>query len=285
MRQYENIAGITVGAAGTDSTLPVPTERRLHIARIYATGTVAGPATVYGADVIDDLQIYVGSNLVRNVKASELLDIAKGNGKAVTPSATVGLPIYFSEPWRATVDDEQMSAWDLFGVASVTIKARTKAGITNPIITAKIDYDDGYSIAQSGPNAGKRVLNIIKQEPVYLGNLGTQTDVLSPTIPVDLPIQRIWIYPDAGVTMQAVKLTVNNTKVVYDMTQAENANFMNDYGLVAELGNGKVFPVFLDMNQMVRDGLPPVNTLKLSLTQSGAGTVKLMLERRAPAYL
>ncbi|MBW7895156.1 MAG: hypothetical protein H3C27_08580 [Opitutaceae bacterium] len=281
MRNYESIAGITVGAAGTDSTIPVPVNRRAHIIRLYASATNSVPATVYGADVLDDIQFYVGTNLVRNIKASQLLDIAKGNGHTVTPSATVGLPIYFTEPWRQTPDDEQMSAWDLWGAPAFTIKARTKAGLTSPSVTAILDYDGGYALDR----AGKRVLNIIKQEPVALGVLGTTADILSPVIPVDLPIQRIWVYPDSGVTMNRVKLTVNDSQVVFDMSQAENANFLADYDMVGELGNGKVFPVILDMDQMTLDGLPPVRSLKLTLNQSGSGAVNLLLERRAPAYI
>jgi hypothetical protein len=280
MRRYESIAGITVGAAGSDSTIPVPVNRRLHLLRLYASGIVSG-SPAYGADIVSDVQIYVGTTMVRNVTLQECLDIAKGNGRTITPSATVGVPIFFTEPWRASVMDEQVSAWDVFGQPAVTIKARTKSGVTSPDITAVLDYDDGFTTDSSG----KRVLNIIKQEPVNLGSLGTSADILSPVIPVDLPIQRIWVYPESGVTVSRVKVTINDSLEVFNMSQNQNINFLADYGCVAEAGNGKVFPVFFDMNQQMFDGLPPVRTLKLSLTQSAAGVVKLLLERRAPAYI
>lgn len=280
MRRYEPIAGITVGASGSDSTIPIPVNRRLLALRLYASATNSVPATVYGADVIDGIQIYVGTRLVRDLTAQEALDIAKLNGLSITPSATVGLPIFFVEPWRASVMDEQVSAWDVFGAPAVTVKCRTKASLTSPAIVAVLDYDDGFTTNAKG----ERVLNIIKQEPINLGSLGTSADIISPTIPTDLPIQRILVYPASGVTVSAVKVTVNDNQVVQEMTQAQNINFLADYGLVAEAGNGKVYPVVFDANQQMFDGLPASRSIKLGITQSGAGTIKLVIERRAPDY-
>lgn len=280
MRRYEPIAGITVGLAGSDSTVPIPTNRRLILARVYAKGTAAGPVTVYGADVIDGVQFYVGTTLVRDVTAQELLDLWALNNSAVTPSASVGIPIQFAEPHRASVMDEQVSAWDLFGAPNMTIKARTKAGITAPDVKVVLDYDDGFTTNAQGA----RVLNVIKYEPVNLGSLGTSADILQPTIPVDLPIQRIHIYPAAGSTIERAKVTINDSDVVYEMTQAENIEFLRDYKLTAAAGNGKVFPVVFDANGQLFDGLPPVRSIKLSFTQTVAGPVKLLLERRASVY-
>jgi hypothetical protein len=281
MRNYEPIAGITVGAAGSDSTIPVPTQRRLLLGRLYATGTAAGPTTVYGADVVDGLQFYVGTKLIRDVTAAELLFLSKLNGREVTPSADVGLPVMFAEPKRASVMDEQVTAWDLFGAPNMTIKARTKAGIANPSIKFVLDYDDGFTTN----GRGQRVLNVIKYEPVSLGALGTSADIIQPNIPVDLPIQRIHIFPEAGNTIESVLVKINDSDEVFNLTQAENIEFLADYGLVNEAGNGKPFSVCFDANGQLFDGLPPVRSIKFSLKQSGAGVVKLLLERRAPAYV
>lgn len=278
MRRYEPIAGITVGGAGADSTIPVPTQRRLLLARIYASAD--GP--VYGASVIDGIQFYVGTRLIGEITAAEALSIAKINGLGtIVPSATVGLPIFMAEPWRASVMDEEATGWDLFGVPNMTIKARTKAGLTGVNVSVVHVYDDEFVTNAKG----ERVLNIIKNEPIYLGTLGTQADILSPQIPVDMPIQRILVIPAAGVTVSRVKVTVNDNQIVHDLSQAENINFLADYGLVAAAGNGEIYPVVFDADQQLFDGLPVVRNLKLSITQSGAGAVKLLVQRRASAYV
>lgn len=279
MRVPELIAGITVGASDADSTIPIPVNRRLHLIRLYAYG-LAGAVAKYGADVLSDISIYVGTRLVRQLLAQEALDIAKTNGLAITPSATVGLPLFFSEPWRASVMDEQVSAWDVFGQSAVTIKVRTKTGLTGVTLSAVLVSDDGFTTNAKG----ERVLNIIRQEPINLGSLGTTADIISPVIPVDLPIQRIYVYPAAGVTIAAVKVTIDDSREVFNLTQAQNVNMLADYSMVAEEGPGKVFPVCFDVTQQMFDGLPAVRTLKLSITQSAAGVVKLVMERRAPTY-
>jgi hypothetical protein len=281
MRRYEPIAGITVGQSGSDSTIPVPVNRRLLAIRLYAQGIAAGPVTVYGAAVLADLQIYVGTKLVRNLLAQEALDIANLNGLNIVPSATVGVPIFFVEPWRASVMDEQVSAWDVFGAAAVTIKARTKAALTGVTLSAVVDFDDGFTTNAQG----QRVLNIIKQEPINLGSLGAIADIISPTIPVDMPIQRVLLYPDPGVTIQAVKVTVNNNTVVQDMTQAQNIEFLADYKMLAGAGNGVMYPVVFDANQQMFDGLPVEQGIKFHIQQSGPGTIKMVVERRANDYV
>ncbi len=281
MRRYEPIAGLTVGASGSDSTIPVPVNRRLLALRLYAQGTNAVPATVYGAAVLADIQVYVGTKLVRNLLAQEALDIANANGLNIVPSATVGLPIFFIEPWRASVMDEQVTAWDVFGAPAVTVKARTKAGLTAVTLSAVLDYDDGFTTNAGG----QRVLNIIKHEPINLGMLGTISDQISPVIPVDMPIQRMYLYPDPGVTIQAVKVTVNGNQVVQDMTQAQNIEFLADYKMVAGSGNGVMYPVVFDANQQIFDGLPVSSSIKLHIQQSAAGTIKIVLERRANDYV
>lgn len=280
MRRYEPIAGITVGASDSDSTIPIPNNRRLILARFYAAALNATPAAVYGADVISDIQIYVGTKLVSVTTMQELLDVAKLSGFSITPSASVGVPLFFADPKRASVMDEQVTAWDLFGAENVTIKARTKSALTAVTLKVVLDYDDGFTTNAQG----ERILNIVRVDPVNLGSLGTAADILSPNIPVDLPIQRIFVYPASGVTIQSVKVTINESQVIQELTQAENIDFLKDYGLVAESGNGKVYPVVFDTSGQLFDGLAPVRSLKLSIAQSGAGAVKLVVHRRASRY-
>ena len=280
MRRYEPIAGITVGASDSDSTIPIPNNRRLLMLRLFATGVAAGPVTVYGANVISDILVYVGTRLVLQTTMQELLDVAALSGFAITPSATVGVPMFFADPKRASVMDEQVTAWDLFGSENVTIKARTVTALTGVTLKAVLDYDDGFTTNAQG----NRILNVIRIDPVNLGALGTVADILSPVIPVDLPIQRIFAYPAAGVTITSVRVTINGSQIVQDLTQAENINFLSDYGLVAAAGNGKVFPIVFDASGQLFDGLQPVQSLKLTINQSGAGAVKLVLHRRAAGY-
>lgn len=277
MRIFEPVAGIEGVSSGGSATVKIPTNRRLHYLRYFAQGTNATPATVYGSDVIDEVSVYVGSRLVRIVTGAELAYIAALNGISLTQS-TEGLPQYFSEPWRASVMDEQLTAFDLFGISEMTLKVKIKTGLTGVSLNVVMVHDDGFATNAKG----ERVLNVIRQTPFFY-NAGTQYDITS--LDIDKPIQRIILFPESGNTISAVKVVVNDVQTVFEMTQAQNRAFLEDYGLVAESGAGKPFPIVFDMNQQIFDGLPVVKSLRVSVTQSGAGQIKAFLENRAGVYV
>lgn len=274
MRIYEPVAGIEgVSNAGT-ATAKIPTNRRLHMLRFFATG--AGPT--YGADVIDTIFIYVGGRLQRTITAAELADISNLNGITVVNNAIdQGITMYFTEPWRASVMDEQVLAWDLWGLTDVTVKVKLKA-IATPTLSIIMVHDDGFTTNSQN----QRVLNIVRHSP-FNYNAGTQFDIT--TLDVDKPIQRVYIYPDAGNAITAVKVTVNDSVVVHEMTAAQNARALNDYGLAYTPGNGVRYPLLFDVEQQVFNGLPPPKSLRIGVTQSAAGGLKAILENRASAYV
>jgi len=280
MRLLEPIAGIEGVASGATATVKVPTNRRLHLLRLFAQATDAVPATVYGADVIDEVQIFVGTSLVRIITAAELLFRAGFEGYTITPQYD-GVPIYFSEPKRASVMDEQVTAFDLWNVPDMTLKVKIKSGLTAVTLKAVMVYDEGYTTDAKG----NRVLNVIRQLPNFY-NAGTSYDIT--TLDITFPIQRIFLFPASGVTITGVKVVVDDSKIVHELTQRENIAFLEDYGLIAEAGNGKCYPVCFDANGQLFDGLGadrPIRSLRVTVAQSGAGQIKALLESRAPRYI
>ncbi len=278
MRITEPIAGIEGVASGADATVKIPTNRRLHQVRLFAQGTNSVPATVYGVDVIDTVFQYVGTRLIRIITGAELLFLSAFNGITRTQS-TDGLAIYYSDPKRASVMDEQVTAWDLFGVSEMTLKVRLKSGLTGVTLAAEMDYDDGFSTNA----AGARVLNIVKQEPTFVSAASIQ-DLTQ--IVADYPIQRIYLAPDAGVSINSVKVVVNDTQTVLETTAARNKAKLAEYGLVAPTpGNGAIFPIAFDANGQLFDGLPAVKSLRITVTSSASGQLKALVEKRVPGYI
>lgn len=277
MRIYEPIAGIEGVASGAAATVSVPVNRRLHLLRLFATATDGVPSTVYGADVISDIQVYVAGRLIRTVTAQELLDRAAFEQYNISPDVD-GVPMYFSEPKRASVMDEQVTAWDLWGRSNMTLKVNIKSGLTNPSLSAIMVHDDGFTTNAQG----NRVLNIVRMTPFFF-NAGTSYDITA--LDIDKPIQRMFIYPEAGNAIQSVKVVVNNVQTVHEMTASENAAFLEDYDLVANTGNGDPFPVVFDANGQLFDGLPVVQALRVTVKSSGAGQLKVLLENRATDYI
>lgn len=276
MRIYEPVAGIEGVASGATPTIQIANNRRLLMVKLYASAMNADPAAVYGADVMDEIQAYVGTKLIRTVTAAELLFFSSFNGLTITP-ANDGVTLYFVEPKRASVMDEQITAWDLFGSDKVTLKVKVKAGLTAVALTAKQAYDDGFSTNQ----AGQRVLNIIKQDVSYV-NAAAVHDIMN--IDVSTPIQRIFLFPESGKAIQAVKAYVDETKIVHDLSATENRSFLKDYGLVSEVGNGKCYPVCFDLEGQILNGLNNAKSLRLNVTSSAGGQIKFIVERRTPDY-
>lgn len=276
-RILEPIAGIEGVASGATATVKVPTNRRLHGLKLYAQATNSVPATVYGADVIDEVQMYVGGRLIRNVTAAELLGFAAFNNFSITPQND-GVPIYFTDPNRETVDEQQATAWDLWGQSDMTLKVKIKASLTAVSLAAVMSHDEGFATNAQG----QRVLNIIKQTPNFF-NAGSTYDITA--LDLSLPIQRVFLYPESGKAIQAVKVVVNDVQTVHDLTAAQNAALLKDYRLVHTPGNGAVYPVCFDLDQQLFDGLPVVRSLRLTVTSSAAGQIKTILEHRSPAYV
>lgn len=279
MRLYEPIAGVEGVASGASATVKIPGNRRLHLLKFIATATNAVPAAVYGSDVIEEVQVYVGGKLQRNVTSEELLALPNLNGRTTNGTAAGAvLSMFMSEPWRASVMDEQVTAFDLWGVGDVTLKVKIRAGLTIPTLKVVMCHDDGFTTNGSG----QRLLNIVRHTPFYF-NAGTQYDITA--LDLDKPIQRVYLFPAAGTTISAVKVTVNDSVVVHELTQRENLDFLADYKLVSETGNGKMYPVCFDLEQQVFNMLQAPRSLRISVTQSAAGQIKALLENRAGAYV
>jgi hypothetical protein len=106
----------------------LPVNRRFHWLKLLplANLTAGGTAITAAADIIDTVELYVSGKMQRNVTAAWLQKWAAFNGLAIQPNC-VG--IYFSEPARASVTDEQASAWDLTDESAFTIRVKFKPGI------------------------------------------------------------------------------------------------------------------------------------------------------------
>ncbi|MDD2764173.1 MAG: major capsid protein P2 [Opitutaceae bacterium] len=274
MRIYEPVSGIEGVASGASASIKIPVNRRLHLLRLFAAA--AGP--IYGTAVIDTVFIYVGSKLIRQVTAQELVDIATLNGFTVV-QATDGIPIFFSEPWRASVMDEQVTAWDLWGQNDMTLKVQLKTGLTTPTLAAVMDHDDGFTTNAQN----QRVLNIVKHSPNYQSG-GTVNDIM--TLDIAYPIHRIYLYPPVGTTISKVKAILNNVQTIHEMTPAQNAAFLKDYKLVAPTpAAGAMYPLIFDVEQQFFTALNPPQALRVTVESDLGGQIKALIENHAPAYI
>lgn len=273
MRIYEPVSGIEGVAASATASIKIPVNRRLHMLKLFASAT--GP--IYGTAVVDTVYLYVGGRLIRTITSQQLVDIATLNGLTIT-QATDGLPIYFSEPWRASVMDEQVSAWDLWGQTDMTVKVLFKA-VTAPVLTVDMVHDDGFTTNAQG----QRVLTIIKHTPFYF-NAGSKYDITA--LDITLPIHRIYLYPPAGTTIQQVKAVINNVVTAHDLSFTDNASFLKDYKFAPPASAaGAMYPLVFDTEQQLLTRLAPPQALRVTVQSDLGGQILALLEHEAAAYV
>ena len=275
-RFYEPVSGVEGVSAGNTATVKMPVNRRHLIVRLLATatGTAALPttATSNAVDVIEKVYSYVGGKLIREELVEDLLAIPLLNGLPVDPSGAATL--YYAEPWRSSVMDEQVTAWDTYDVKDFTLKVKLRAGVVNPTLTVIDGYDTGYSM-----NGGKRILQIIKRTP-YSFNAGTLYTITA--LPSDLPTTRIYLKGQAGVTIDAIRVTLNDTQVAQELTRQQNASFLSDYRLDATKFS---FPVLFEASQQLFDYLQPQKNIAVRVQSSAPQSIDVLLEQVAPNYI
>ena len=79
-----------------------------------------------------------------------------------------------------------------------------------------------------------------------------------------------------------MKVVVDDTVTVFEMTRAENAEFLKDYGLDATAFS---FPLCFDIEGQLLKRLEGIKSLRITVQGSAAQTITSLVERVAPTYL
>jgi hypothetical protein len=275
MRIYEPIVGIEGVAAGGTATVKVPNKRRHMMIRLIASATIAGNPVTDPLQIIESVTTMVGGKEIRNETAEQIAAVRTLNALPTDP--TNALTLYYAEPWRADVLDEVVTAWDTFGtVDNFILKVKFKSGLVNPALRA-IDVYDASAIINNAN--GARVRQILKRVPLSF-NLGSTGDIVA--IPLDFPIQRIYLQAEAGKTIDEVKVTVNDTQVIHELTRVENKAFLADYGLNADAFS---YPLLFDVEEQVSRRLEGIRSLTVRVKSSASQTVNVLVEYMAPDFV
>lgn len=144
---FNSIPASTV--AGT-AIVDLPIGLRYHSIWLELGGVDAGNANagIAFGTAFGDIRVKINGKVQRTHSATELNVINAING---TPYAakTKGtlfnyrtyLPIFFAEPWRKDIREQQMPAWNVNGVRSFQIEVDVLAGVTTPVIAGWYEYE------------------------------------------------------------------------------------------------------------------------------------------------
>ena len=267
MRITNYINGVEGVVTGGTATVNVPINRRYHSLKIFVT---AGGGVTAASDILDYVRLLVNGVVMRDLLPLDIINIAKLNG--ITP-VTGEVPVFFSEPWRASVVGEEATSWDLFGQTKCTLELKFKTGLTTPACVVLGSFDYARNVAD-----GKPFLSIVKQLKFTYNAPAGRYDVT--TLPKTYPIQRILLNASTG-AISDVEVTRDNEKVL-EATDDENSAFLKDYGMVASFFT---YPIAFDAEQQISSALIVNKELNVRVNSASANSLSVIVEHRVPAYL
>lgn len=267
MRIVNRIAGIEGVAAGATVSFKLPVNRRYHALKLFTT--VDGAATA-ASTVIDRVRMFVNGPAVVDATVARLLSRALLNRK--TP-AVGELPLPFSEPWRADKEDEQITAWDMFGETSFEVQLQMAAAPGGvPGVTGFAEFDYGQTLVNGQPV--KEIIRLVEVGKNAVLGLNDFDN-----LPIRWPIQRVLLFGASAIN--SVEVTQDGNKV-YEVTTAQNAAMLDDFGLDASQAR---FPICFDFTERITDSLRVARDLNVRFDSAAAQAVTALVESRAPGFI
>lgn len=269
-RINDQIAGINGVVAGGVATVNLDVGRRYHGLSFYYKGNAA-QATIE-ADILY-IYLYVNTVLIREIIPSELFNENAANGRAFNLGE---IPIFFSEPWRASVMSEEATAWDMFGQLSFTAKLAIAGAAVAPAVTGVSQYDYLRNVDQSGAPA----LNIVKWVRNSF-NLSLGQQILTQFEKGKL-YQRQTFTTTAGNELSAFLVTLNG-QVQRNVTRTEIANVVDAYQITQQAATSLLY---WDYSQQITDALEvgPTAAWQIQVTSPAAQGCNVLSQIRVPGY-
>ncbi len=271
MRPKDTLDSISGVAPGMPSLITLQTNRRYFDLDLKATAnsTAEGnPAITDAAAIVDKIEMYVNRQLIRNVTADFLIRRCKfATGR--TPGANV-IPIDFAEKERYEKLDEEILAWETFGVSEFNIRATLKSGILTPTLSGVCSYDGIPATITTGANAGKTIRRIMRQDPVFWqasGGVYAITDIK----PQGRSFHRIFL---DGFDITRVEVIADGVKV-FDRTKEQNDEDLAKYELD---GTQFKFAIVFDEHSQVFNALSVARDLIVKVYSQSGGALTGVIE-------
>ena len=265
-----------INSTGT-STVNLLVGRRYHalLLQFMVAGVLATQAEIEAC--VSEVRLIVNGKLMRRFSAADAYKILGLNGIGFNAGF---LPIYFSEPNRASVMDEELTSWDLKDENSFTLEIDMTVGAAAIVWSGVMVYDYLRNVNPQTQQPFKQIVKWLKQG----FNLGSgEVDI--DNLPKSNPIQRIHIF-----TAEATRVRVKSDSIdVYDETSEQNEARLAAYGLVQQ---ADTLPAVFDYTQQLSDYLPVVgkdgtllNDLNVKVTMANAANnVTFITEATSPNF-
>jgi hypothetical protein len=270
--------------AGTQGTitLKVPGDIRLHELAINVqqgqSGSLTTPAPATKAQIetaIKDVRINNGTKLLRVASAAQINTINAFNGYTLKDGI---LALLFSEPWRATVMAEEITAWDLFGTRGLTIDIDVLVPASGTFfnVTVQRKWDKVPNVDSGGRFIGRYVTWKRISENFTQG-VNTRD-----TWPKELPYCRAHIFAASGGTKISRSIVRLENNPLLDVTNtAEKPEYdesLTPMKFVKQTGH---YAIISDDDQQIQSYIPvgPASEHQVELTTTAVDTPQIIIEQ------
>jgi hypothetical protein len=268
--------------------IELPLGPRYHSVNIQAyytsgTNTLAGAYAHFSA-----IRVNVNGRTVREYKSlaagshtlfdySSLMGSYGGTG---VPNTTAGasVPIYFAEPWRKSVIDQDSLAWPSAYFSSFSIEVDIPASISSSAgikLVAQCVVDDFVP---------KQPSFLVKATHLSVANGGTAFDVVLNKLRRTDYLQQITAYPDSGTSAALTGATLRlGGLTLHELSMTANVSLLTSYGMTpaASGRTSGIYDLVLDHDDLLGSALPlsNIDDLSLNLTSGGSpsGTTVLVI--------
>lgn len=280
-----------VDATGTGAQYTVTANAGVVSAVVYvansATASPIDPANYFASIALD----VAGVSSFRGVatKFYSMLDQALGAYPRLGE-----LPIRMIDPDRNHLQDNDLTAWDLVGAKTFTIRFRTAANLVKPTLAATRIFDNQRNFIDQG--GGKVVLfnRPIKYVEQVVDLKAGITPITNLTLIGDL--QRLWVLGDTPGNITQMEVTDGTKR--FDLSYAEMLAHYGEYGIrlgqpdwtnqsyaTSNALKAAINPIHYfdfayipDADGRTSKKLKPVSNLTLNITSAVAQKATLLIE-------
>lgn len=226
---------------------------------------------------MDSVKHLVNGIVMRDAGPDKVVKIAVVNQPAAYWPEAGEFPVFFTEPWRKIVDHDQATAWDLIGQSTYQIIIKINAEIGSPDLQGVYEFDYLRN-ARRGEKGPVLFLRPIKQH-VFTYNVPQGLFNVT-SLPIDFPIQRMWLDEAAGVGgVTHVELYQDGNKVL-EGTYSQVNQMLRQYGFNPTAFS---FSAVFDPDQRLGKALK-VDDLVFRVYSSAPGALEILMEIQGDGY-
>jgi hypothetical protein len=276
-----DVTGVPAAEASSTARLNIPLYPRLHQLKCTVVQDGAPAPVAVMMKAIDTLSFILNTDAVRDLRLSEYLAILQANGVEPRPGV---IPLYFSEPWRATVTEEEALAVALLNRYAT---CALELDITQPEDPLSFDFNakaDGF--VKNGAD-GKPMYDLIGHRALVWEAGAGQPEFFFRDLRG--PVQRLFLFLPSGMGMTRVRLKQLGNAFYDRHNTAEKPEIANDLAdmgmripspITNKHGTYTVIPVIPDNNQRLRDNIANTVNLAIDGDVTGSGQIRIVVEER-----